>query len=170
MKTSDAPLLEVILRFIDNRSLLSLPDLLFDVGRKLVFPALVALFLTGTCVSTLKATWKVIVPPSLPVRYRDARRLYSSGNVTRALKDWARLEQYGPAYLSRATHALYVDLDPSQALAILRQAKEKRVRIQLNQVKMIQLDAKAIQAGSNVTMIDFNARLAKQEHLGIATL
>lgn len=170
MDAHEAPFLGSILRFIEENSLMALPSLLWRIGRDLVFPAVVGLFAFGGMATVLHYLWRFIIPPPATDRYREAKKLYRIGKQKAALKEWTSLRKFGPAYLSRATHALYVELDPQQALGILRVAKKQQVRIQLNQVEMIKLDAQALQGGGNVTMLDMNARLAKQEHLGVTTL
>jgi hypothetical protein len=99
-------------------------------------------------------------------RYQAAKQLYRRGKREQALHHWAELKDFGPAYLSLATHALYVEHDSMKALGIIRQAKERKVRININQVNMIRMDAKALQIGGNATMVDMNATMAKQDHLG----
>lgn len=148
---------------------MALPSFLYQVSRDLIFPIAVALCAFGGLASILHSIWRFIVPPPATDRYRHAKKLYRSGQRKQALKEWAALKKFGPAYLSRATHALYVELDPQQALGILRMAKEEKVKIQLKQVEMIKMDANALQAAGNATMIDLNGRLAKQEHLGVTT-
>lgn len=170
MDPRDAPLLGPVLRVIDEHSLLALPHFLYGVGRDFLFPLVVGLFAFGGGAAILHTIYRFIIPPPAKDRYRQAKKLYRLGQPQQALQEWTSLRHFGPAYLSRATHALYVELDPQQALGILRVAKEQQVRIQLKQVEMIKLDAQALQAGGNTTMIDMNARLAKQEHLGVTTL
>jgi len=76
--------------------------------------------------------------------------------------------EFGPAYLSLATHALYVEYNPEKTLAIIRRAKQEKVRINISQVDMIRKDAKALEsAGSLRVMIEINGRMARQDHLGI---
>ena len=166
----DAPLLGSVVRFVEQHSLEALPGFLLGVGRNMILPIAIVVCTFGGLVSTLRWIGRFIVPPPARDRYRQAKKWYRRGQQKEALKEWESLKKFGPAYLSRATHALYVQFDPQQALGILRTAKEEKVKIQLKQVEMIKLDAKAVQAGGNATMLDMNARLAKQEHLGVTTL
>ena len=170
MEAKDAPLIGSIIRLIEKHSLMTLPNFLGRLARDVLFPAVVTVCAVGGGASVLHWFWRLIVPPPSKDRYRQAKKWYRQGQRKEALKEWTFLRKFGPAYLSRATHALYVELDPQQALGILRVAKEQKVRIQLNQVEMIKLDAQALQAGGNVSMVDMNSRLAKQEHLGVTTV
>jgi hypothetical protein len=169
MDAHEAPLIGSILRYIEENSLMSLPNFLWRVARDVVFPMLLGLVALGGAASVLERFWHAIIPLPANDGYRQAKKLYRLGQRKEALEQWTSLRKFGPAYLSRATHALYVEFDPQEALGVLRVAKEQQVRIQLMQVEMIKLDAQALQAGGNVSMIDMNARLAKQEHLGVST-
>ncbi len=157
------------MRWIEENSLLELPTFLLQIGRHVLFPILIAFFAFGGLTSVLQKIWHLFFPPPPTGRYRHAKKLYRSGEHQAALKVWESLKKFGPAYLSRATHALYVELDPQQALGILRVAKERQVKIHLKQVETMKLDAQALQSSGNIVMIDMNARLAKQEHLGVST-
>jgi lipopolysaccharide biosynthesis regulator YciM len=115
-------------------------------------------------------------PPNLT--FFIPKSFYRKGRVAEALRDWTRLDQYGPAYLSRVCHAIYMQQphDTKEGRCILRQAQqlqlEKGSAIKLlptKEVQKMKLDAQAIVNG-NLMMVDMNARLAKQEYLGVASL
>jgi hypothetical protein len=123
------------------------------------------------------------------VRYRHAKSLYRRGKIDQALTEWsdiARTQRYGPAYLSRAAHAIYVQDQPQEGLRILREAQQqqqpqsqtsdknhsnhtKLKHFSSKQVELMKMDAQAI-ANGDTTMVNLNARLAKQEFLGVTTI
>lgn len=170
MEVSEAPLLGSILWFLEEQDLLVLPAFLWQLARDIVtFPPLVAVITLVILSPFLYRFWRLVVPLSAKDRYRNAKELYRRGKQVRALKEWSQLDNFGPAYLSLATQAMYVEYDAMKALGVIRKAKEKRVRINLAQANMIRMDAKSLQqGGGNVAMLDMNARTAKQDHLGIA--
>jgi hypothetical protein len=161
MEASEAPLVGTILRWVDD-----FPSFAYYFASELLIPWFLGLWALGTMATILYRFWRTIVPPSLAHRYQTAKQLYRRGKREQALHHWAELKDFGPAYLSLATHALYVEHDSMKALGIIRQAKERKVRININQVNMIRMDAKALQIGGNATMVDMNATMAKQDHLG----
>ena len=169
MDPHDAPLIGRVLDWIDENNLHALPKFLIHFSRFLVFPTFIAIFAVTGLLSVLRSFGQIVVPIPYTKRYLRAKDLYGTGNHKEALQMWEKLEKFGPAYLSRATHALYVEHNPQQALGILRKAKEKKVRIVLKQVDMIKMDAMALQSGAGINMIDMNARFAKQEHLGVSS-
>lgn len=169
MDAHDAPLIGRALRWLEENNMDSLPNFFSHFTRNAIFPVLIAVFAFSGLASVIQTITQFVIPRTHTERYIRAKSLYRTGQHKEALKEWEKLETFGPAYLSRATHALYVDLNPQQTLGILRMAKEKKVKIQLKQVEMIKMDAKVLQSGAGVTMIDMNGRLAKQEHLGITT-
>lgn len=170
MKAAEAPLLGILLRYIERNSLRALPKVLWDVGTTLVVPVLSAILVGSIVSSIVQRLWRIFFPLRDSDRYNIAKKLYMRGRKQQALKEWSRLVEYGPAYLSRATHALYMEGNPQKAIDILGTAKEQKVLIQIKPLELIRLDAQALKAGGNIAMIDFNARLAKQEHLGVTTL
>jgi hypothetical protein len=169
MDASKAPIIGTILQIIEEHSLTYLPKFLYHVGRDLVLPVLVALFALGGLATFGFQLWRIIVPCSASERYLAAKNLYRRGKRREALNGWAELKNFGPAYLSLATHALYVEHDPLKALGFIRKAKEHKVRINITQVNIIRMDAKALEIGGNLAMVEMNARMAKEDHLGVAS-
>ena len=85
-----------------------------------------------------------------------------------AIKAWSShdLDSYGPSYMSRACHELYVKNEPVKAVTILKEAEERKVPIDEKQVKQIKSDVLAVLNGNSI-MIKTNATLAKEQHLGV---
>lgn len=169
MNPREAPLLGRVLLWIEKYNLDALPNFFSHFTRNVIFPLLIAIFAFTGLGSILRNMMHLVIPPPYSERYLQAKNLYQAGKHKEALKEWEKLDKFGPAYLSRATHSLYVEFNPQQALGILRLAKEQKVKIVLKQVEMIKMDCQVLQSGAGVTMIDMNGRLAKQEHLGVTT-
>jgi hypothetical protein len=159
----------------------------------LIGPILLSVLSIVTTYQLLKKIEQWIAPPPPQRRYEDAIGLYQSGKVREALRVFTTLQQkdkYGNAILSLAAHEIYVSNNPIEGLRILQDATKpppppiipssqpkegrgKHTRIMRNisrrSMQSMQDDAKAIMAG-NSNMVDMNARLAKQQYLGIGTI
>jgi hypothetical protein len=81
----------------------------------------------------LENVYRYFPPPKPYVLHSEALAFYRKGRVAEALRDWTRLDQYGPANLSRASHAIYVQQphDTKEGLRILRCAVGKGKRHQV---------------------------------------
>lgn len=164
----DSILPEWISNYIRDNDLQALHVFVYHLSTNIIIPGCLAVFLLGGLLSFLQWFGRIIVPPKARVRYRDAKLKYQNGKRKEAIKEWNRLTKFGPAYLSRAVHALYVEGNPQEAMRIIRLAKEAQVTAKLYQVSRIQDDAKALQNGASKKMMELNAQLFKQEYLGIA--
>jgi hypothetical protein len=132
-------------------------------------PLLLGLLGVVTTYQILKRIERILLPPPVLIRYEEAIDQYRRGKVREALKEFRRLQRkdgYGPAVLSLAAHEIYVSHAPAEGLRILREANAK---VPAKPMKSMQEDARAILAG-NAVMVDMNARLAKQQYLGISTI
>jgi hypothetical protein len=164
-----------VANWVRSQDMADLPVFLYDLLNNFVLPMIITLACLGTAWKMLKQVYRYFLPPKPHALYSQAVALYRKGRVPQALRDWTKLDQYGPAYLSRACHAIYIQHDTKEGLRILRQAQqlqlEKGCAIQLptKEVQKMKLDAQAI-ANGNFLMVDMNARLAKQEYLGITSL
>lgn len=157
-----------VVEFVRRNELQTLLEFLYQLVTNVIIPVVLAVFFMGRLLAVFQWFGRLVVPQKAGVRYRDAKIKYRQGKREEALEEWTNLKKFGPAYLSRAVHALYVEANPQKAMKIIRLAKEAKVRVQLYQVDKILDDAKALQNGVTQTMLDMNARLAKQEYLGIA--
>jgi hypothetical protein len=164
-----------VANWVRSQDMAELPGFLYDFIKNFVLPLIVAFFCLGSVWKVLKQFYRVLLPPKPHVRHSEAVTLYRKGHIPEALRDWQRLDQYGPAYLSRACHAIYIQHDTKEGLRILRQAQQLQleqgssIKLPTKEVQKMKLDAQAI-ANGNLIMVDMNARLAKQEYLGITSL
>lgn len=137
-----------------------------------------ALATTYQCMKRLADNY-IFPPPPLRTRYQNALRLYQQQQSkqhpqrrrpTTALNELHRLafvEGYGKAIVSCAAHEIYMPGNsPAKGLRILqRDAKRDGIRFPSNTTFM-EDDAMAILSG-NAHMVQLNAKLARQEYLGI---
>jgi hypothetical protein len=141
--------------------------------QRVVGPVVLGLISLGLVYNTMRRiynTWWN--PPPVRMRYRHAVQLYQEGRVREALKAFQKLssqDRYGLAVLSLAAHDIYVGKSPSEGLRRLREARMEGVSMPKRAMSAMQDDAKAMQEDGNDRMIEMNARMAKQEYLGITT-
>jgi hypothetical protein len=203
--TDSDSFLTSVLNYVERHDeLLTLPTFFWRFAVDFALPVTVGVAAFAACLEFLHRHGILVVPRSLSsssssssslsthphVRYRHAKSLYRRGKIDQALQEWsdvARTQRYGPAYLSRAAHAIYVQGQPQEGLRILREAQQQQSQPQSQpqtsdknnhtklkhfsskQVQLMKMDAQAI-ANGDATMVDLNARLAKQEFLGVATI
>lgn len=76
-------------------------------------------------------------------------------------------DRYGKAVLSLAVHEIYVAGSPTEGLRLLKEARSKGLQIvPATTINILQEDAKSIMGGDAV-MVELNAKMAKQDYLGI---
>ena len=163
-----------------------LPGFLLSFFHTFLFPAIAALLGLVVAYKISQLVWRIIFPLPARTRHLQAKKLYREGKTLQALHEWTTLSRYPTAYLSRACHEIYVMHNCVEGLAILRQAE----RIQLEEedpsakgrrrrrlpfqvpskiTQSMKLDAQAIAQGNEI-MVDMNARVFKQEYLGVTSL
>ena len=163
------------MEWVRSQDMADIARFFWDLMTNFLLPMIVLLCCLGSIGNVLKQGYRYVFPPSLHTLQKEAVVLYRKGHTVEALRDWTRLDQYGPAYLSRACHAIYIQHDTKEGLCILRQAQELQlekgsaIKLPTKEVTKMKLDAQAI-ANGNLIMVDMNARLAKQEYLGITSL
>ncbi len=148
-------------------------NLVLGICYNIIGPILLGVLSIITTYQVLKRIERILLPPPPHVRYEEAITYYRSGKVREALKEFKTLQQkdkYGKAVLSLAAHEIYVVNAPAEGLRILRESSQQGlVKVPTKPMKSMQEDAKAIMAG-NAVMVDMNARLAKQQYLGVTTI
>ena len=175
MVSQKTALSRAIVDWVRSQDMAVLPGFLWDLLKNFILPMIVLLCCLGSVGKVLKQGYRYVWPPPLYVCHKEAMARYRKGQIEEALRDWNRLDQYGPAYLSRACHAIYIQHDTQQGLCILRQAQQLQylkgssIQLPTKEVTKMKFDAQAI-ANGNIIMVDMNARLAKQEYLGITSL
>jgi hypothetical protein len=176
MVSRKAALGRAVANWVRSQDMADLPGFMYDLMKNFILPMILVLCCLGSVGKVLKQGYRFVIPPKLHVRHKEAIILYRKGHVAEALRDWTtRLDQYGPAYLSRACHAIYILHDTQEGLRILRRAQQLQLekgssmKLATKEVTKMKLDAQAI-ANGNLLMVDMNARLAKQEYLGITSL
>jgi hypothetical protein len=164
--------LAVVLReFFEANPPSSLPGFLVGVFVNVGVPLAIAVASFGGSVKLYRTIWCYMVPPDAAARHKDAQALYlRPGHTLEAVEAWSRNDTYGPSVLSRACHEIYVQWRPQEGLKILKEAQARGVELETSkqQVEGMKLDANAILQG-NKLMVDMNARLAKEEFLGMAS-
>lgn len=142
------------------------------LGQDVILPVLLGILSLVATYKVMKAIERLLFPPPPRARYQEAFELYQQGHVRPALKAFGKLQRqdkFAKATLSLAVHEIYVAGDAAAGMRILRKAKTLyNMQLPPKTVASIQEDAKAIQDG-NASMVKMNARMAKQEYLGIAT-
>lgn len=155
---------------LDSFLTVDLPNFLYVVAREFMWPLVLLLAAFGGAVKILVVTQSKLNPPPIHVRHAESTKLYRAGKIKEALEELSRLE-YGRSFLSRACHEIYVDGRPesiARGVAILKEAKERKISIDEKAVKMMRSDVAAILSG-NAVMVRTNANIAKEEYLGIAS-
>jgi hypothetical protein len=177
MVSRNSALGRAVANWVRSQDMAELPGFMYALIQNLVLPLIVLLCCLGSIWKMMKKSYRYFLPPKHYVLHSEAMALYRKGRVSEALRDWTRLDQYGPAYLSRACHVIYMQQPPdtNEGLRILRQAQQLQltkgsaIKLPTKEVQKMKLDAQAIVNG-NLLMVDMNARLAKQEYLGITSL
>jgi hypothetical protein len=158
----------VLIDFFEANPPSGLPGFLVGVFVKVGVPLAIAVASFGGSVKLYRNIWCYMVPPEAAVGHKDAQALYlQPGYTLEAVHAWSRNDTYGPE--PRACHEIYVHWQPQEGLKFLKEAQAQRVEFKtsIQQVEEMKLDASAILQG-NKLMVDMNARLAKEELLGMA--
>jgi hypothetical protein len=146
-----------------------LPWFLLRFGQNVLLPLGIAIIAFGGSIKLLHRLLRYVLPPPPHTFHDEAKTMYRRGLVQEAVTAWSQLEPYGPSYMCRACHEIYVAGNPKLGMEILEQAQQQRgVQIKKKEIEAMKEDARAILHGSAV-MVDMNTRLAKQEYLGIIT-
>ena len=138
----------------------------------ILLPVMVGIMCLAISFNFLKTVGRWIFPPPLHTQHKEAIDLYRGRKIREALKALELLQRkraYGPAVLSLAAHEIYVVGAPGEGLRLLREARKMGLAVPKGPMDTMQEDAKAILDGNSV-MVEMNARLAKQEYLGLPTL
>jgi hypothetical protein len=142
------------------------------LGRNVISPIVFGLLGLIITYKLMKAMDRLLFPPPAYTRYQEALELYQQGHVRPALKAFETLQRddkYVKAALSLAVHEIYMAGDAAEGIRILRKAKTVHgMSLPQNLVASMQDDAEAIQDGNSI-MMKMNARMAKQEYLGVLT-
>ena len=155
----------------DRYTVLDLGEFFLHFSRQFILPLAMAVCVFG---GFAKLTWALkrwIVPPPPPELHQEALAEYRRKKPKQALKGWTFLAEkhnYVPSVLALACHEIYVTRDTKKGLEILQQAQKRGVKLPKQQCQSFVLDAKAIAQG-NLIMVDMNAKLAKQDYLGITS-
>lgn len=168
---------EIIYRYqLDDINAVTI--LVLGICYNIIGPFLIGLFCIIATYQVFKKIERLIFPPPPHIRYEEAINDYRSGKVREALKEFERLyrkDGYSKAVLSLAAHEIYVANAPMEGLRILRESSLPNkqgtviVKVPTKAMKSMQDDAKAILEGDTI-MVDMNARLAKQQYLGVTTI
>eukprot|EP00339_Tiarina_fusa_P025170 CAMPEP_0117035222 /NCGR_PEP_ID=MMETSP0472-20121206/25029_1 /TAXON_ID=693140 ORGANISM="Tiarina fusus, Strain LIS" /NCGR_SAMPLE_ID=MMETSP0472 /ASSEMBLY_ACC=CAM_ASM_000603 /LENGTH=167 /DNA_ID=CAMNT_0004744629 /DNA_START=142 /DNA_END=645 /DNA_ORIENTATION=+ len=160
----------VLRDFTDKYDVTDIPVFFVHYVRTVLLPLGILCLCAAGALKLLHAVFRTVIPPPHPKRYDQIKTIYRKGYPEQALYEWKRdLPTYPPAILSRACHEIYVarrtkkGMELLQVLLRLKESKEY-----LREVENMKADALAIQHG-NARMVDMNAIVAKQEHLGIST-
>lgn len=146
-----------------------IPYLIVKFGREWILPIGIAVSVVGGVTKLLARLKKLINPPPPRIRHEEAKFAYAKGRVDAALVEWSALKDYGPSYLSRACHEIYVNHKPKAGLQILKEARDRGIGLNKKAVESMKDDSKAIESNHTI-MVDMNARTAKQDYLGVTTL
>jgi hypothetical protein len=171
VSSTNSALAMALTDFFDRNDIFDLPWVLVRFARTSILPLSIAIIAFGGSIKVLDRILKYLIPPPPRVHHDAAMTLYRRGFVQEALTAWSQLEPYGPSYMCRACHEIYVaGGDPKVGIEILEQAQQTQGMLKRNKKEMESMkeDARAMLLG-NAVMVDMNARLAKQEYLGLQT-
>jgi hypothetical protein len=157
---------------VDTFLTTDLPDFLYVVAKDFMWPVVLLMAAFGGAVKILLITQSKLFPPpkNIQQEHAEATKLYREGKVKEALEALSKLDN-GRSFLSRACHEIYVTGSPEgivKGVAILKEAQERRIIIDDEEVKLMRSDAHAILTG-NAVMVRTSAGLAKQEYLGLVS-
>jgi hypothetical protein len=169
IRMASSALATVLREFFEANPPSSLPGFLVGVLVNVGVPLAIAIASFGGSVKLFRKVWCYMIPPTVAVRHKHAQALYHRpGHTLEAVEAWSRNDTYGPSVLSRACHEIYVQWRPQEGLKILKDAQARGVEFENSkqQVEGMKQDASAILQG-NKLMVDMNARIAKEQFLGI---
>ena len=177
--TNNNALAHYLNNIVREMNLEELPTFLYDFFHDFILPLAILLICFAGFLKLLLRLYRLIIPPPPKQRHAEIKLLYRKGYTKQALKEWERdLPTYPPSILSRACHEIYIrpTQNPKAGIDLLStflkntdDVKTREKKEYIRQAQNMKSDAIAIQHG-NERMVDMNARLAKQEYLGITTL
>jgi hypothetical protein len=163
----------VLREFTDTYGVSDLAPFFIHYVRTVLLPVGIICLSAAGALKVFHGFFRMVVPKPLPKRYDEIKSMYRKGHREQALHEWKQAQPtYPPAILSRACHDIYVLHRPKSGMDLLQELlllKSKEATDYLKEVQNMKADALAIHNG-NSRMVDMNARIAKQEYLGIATM